>query len=651
MCIWLPRWPLQRLAAARPELKDRAVLIYEAAPRGGLKVVDYSPKLAAAEENDECGVMNDERSLAISNSTTLGHEGKQNAVGSRQRAKGAGIGGCGSRELEIADSAHHSSFGVHRLHVIRPGMPLAEAVALAEWEREREESGSGGRGSGVGDEAARGARREASKKIGRHCRSSPLVSRLSSLPLQPLHLELDDPVVDRLALEDLAQWCQRFSPSVGVESGERRESLLLDITGLGRLAGGEAALAAEVSKAFQARGLTAHIAIADTIGTAWAVTRFQVGVMEQGSGIRGQGSGSRGQGSGDETIVPPGQSLAAIRGLPVEALRLAPEAVTLLSELGIRAIGQVAALGRSTLASRFGPQVLERLDQATGVTQETIGARKLLPELELSWDFEYPTTRREPIELALEKLIARLARDLEEECKGAIQIECQFRSETSAPLAVEVGLFRPSAVVRHLMDLIRLRLERLRLVEPVSSVRVAIRATGTLEFQQQQLFASAQNCQSPRQLAALVDRLSSRLGREAVVRPWLLADAQPEQACQYTPLAGSASQRPRQRVRQTRDNKVRNTLGACDRPLRLWPQPVPLEVVAVAPDGPPVQFRFESREERILCTWGPERIETGWWRSRCVRRDYYRVETARGSRFWLFRRLQDGRWFLQGEFE
>jgi protein ImuB len=49
--------------------------------------------------------------------------------------------------------------------------------------------------------------------------------------------------------------------------------------------------------------------------------------------------------------------------------------------------------------------------------------------------------------------------------------------------------------------------------------------------------------------------------------------------------------------------------------------------------------------------WGPERIETAWWRGRSVRRDYYRVETAEGSRYWLFRRLTDGQWFLHGEFE
>ena len=49
--------------------------------------------------------------------------------------------------------------------------------------------------------------------------------------------------------------------------------------------------------------------------------------------------------------------------------------------------------------------------------------------------------------------------------------------------------------------------------------------------------------------------------------------------------------------------------------------------------------------------WGPERIQTGWWRGQSALRDYYRVETAEGQWFWLFRQLSDRRWFLHGVFE
>ena len=63
-----------------------------------------------------------------------------------------------------------------------------------------------------------------------------------------------------------------------------------------------------------------------------------------------------------------------------------------------------------------------------------------------------------------------------------------------------------------------------------------------------------------------------------------------------------------------------------------------------------MSFRFASQDHRVSRSWGPERIESGWWRGPSVRRDYYQVETATGLRYWLFRRLQDGKWFLHGEF-
>jgi protein ImuB len=75
-----------------------------------------------------------------------------------------------------------------------------------------------------------------------------------------------------------------------------------------------------------------------------------------------------------------------------------------------------------------------------------------------------------------------------------------------------------------------------------------------------------------------------------------------------------------------------------------------LAVVALAPDGPPVQILLNKGTYRIVRHWGPERIETGWWRGRSLRRDYYRLETRSGHWLWVFRQLTDGKWFLHGMF-
>ena len=45
LCIWLPNWPVQRLVAARPELKFRPVVLHARDPRRG-HLVAYSSTAA-----------------------------------------------------------------------------------------------------------------------------------------------------------------------------------------------------------------------------------------------------------------------------------------------------------------------------------------------------------------------------------------------------------------------------------------------------------------------------------------------------------------------------------------------------------------------------------------------------------------------------
>ena len=75
------------------------------------------------------------------------------------------------------------------------------------------------------------------------------------------------------------------------------------------------------------------------------------------------------------------------------------------------------------------------------------------------------------------------------------------------------------------------------------------------------------------------------------------------------------------------------------RPLWLLAEPLALKTVADRPVFRDV-LRFED---------GPERIETGWWDGRDVRRDYY-VAHAAGRRLWVFRDCRASRWYLHGLF-
>ena len=215
----------------------------------------------------------------------------------------------------------------------------------------------------------------------------------------------------------------------------------------------------------------------------------------------------------------------------------------------------------------------------------------------------------------------------------------------------------------------------------VQEICVSVTSDVLLVQKQRQLFD--ENPRLDRQsLAHLINRLANRLGNQNVVYPVLQSGAQPEYAYRLRPLVDPSR---KQRRRRTTARKTSHVLG---RPLRLFHPAKPLErcdrvetgfqagsgtgvaaggtasenrieVQRLAAQAKPgnqigspalLQLRSGSKSERVLRSWGPERIETGWWRGLSVCRDYWRVETETSQHFWVYRDLRSGQWFLHGEF-
>jgi protein ImuB len=474
------------------------------------------------------------------------------------------------------------------------------------------------------------------------------------------------------------------------------DTVLLDATGLGRVFGSERNWAEQLVAHFERQGDNVRLAVADTLGAAWAVARFHPAFIIHRSSLllippdetadhsRRAGACTHAPGHGGCKHSPYGRAAAdALRLLPIEALRLPERTVGLLHELGIDLIDQLAALPREDLTARFGPELLRRWDQALGRVAESIPAYRPPTPLTATWDFEPPTRRRATIDAALERLVERLTDRLRATGRGTAGLTCRLVGQPEGdhrpePLTVSVGLYRPTAGRDHLLGLLRLQLERQRMSAPVMSAELSIDRTAPLTAAQPTLLpeidADDRLAHRRRALSGLIDRLASRLGAEAVLGIRLLPDAQPERAWKGRPLVegaaptrraegvsprvGSAlsdainraSPRPSGRgyqqtpvVSSTRENDLP------PRPLRLFSRPRPLSVIAT--EHGPTQLDLAGRPHGVAEAVGPERIETGWWRGRIVRRDYYRVTTTDGRRWWLFQRRENRRWFLHGVFE
>jgi protein ImuB len=447
------------------------------------------------------------------------------------------------------------------------------------------------------------------------------------------HIEAHDPAADLAGLRELARTCNDFSPLVGIEESASPECLLLDVTGCEHLFGGEQNLVDALAEQLRQRGFQVRAALAPTIGAAWAAARCLAKPHHQpvlsDTGL-------------DDALAP----------LPITALRLPTTIIETLHELGLRRIGQVRALPRETLPSRFGPELLRRLDQAFGDVPELLAPEHSPEPIAAVWVTDEPLTDRETLKFVTGQLLDELLGRLKPRREGVRQLFCQIKGTAARPVELPVNLVGPSDVVKHLLELLSQQIDRADLPEGISFVRLEATNVASVATRQRDLFGFETDTDTHREVSSLLDRLSNRLGATAVVHAVLVPEAQPELSVRHEPVVLAERQGTRARgSRLPQSAALDSQPSAQTRPLRLFTPPEPIEATAAGPEGAPMHFRWERREHRVIKSWGPERIETGWWRERSVCRDYFRVVTQTGQHFWIFRCFDQAAWFIHGAFD
>ena len=427
-----------------------------------------------------------------------------------------------------------------------------------------------------------------------------------------------EPAVDLAALVHLSDWCARFSPAVALDSPD---GLYLDITGVAHLWGGEDALVDDLTARLAANGIAIQAAVAGSPGAAWALAHF-----------------------GGHGLIAPAAALLA--PLPIAALRLESAVAGQITRLGLTTVGRLAELPAAAVTRRFGAAVVLRLDQALGRAGEAQVFRRPPNPWFARLAFAEPISAPEDLARVAVDIAARLCARLEAEGQGARRFELCFHCLDGRRQPVAIGLALPG---RDAHCIARLLTPLLEGVDPGFGIEVAtLEAREVTPLGARQGRLDAERAIAPEDgVAPLVDRLTNRLGEDAVWRADPHPSHAPERAVTRRPAlsvpapGGWNADRPR--------------------PLRLFHRPEPIEVVAPVPDDPPILFRWRGRAHRVRLAEGPERLAEEWWRrpfddadpSRI--RDYYRVEDDQGLRVWLFRAGlysvgDPAQWWLHGLF-
>ncbi len=442
-------------------------------------------------------------------------------------------------------------------------------------------------------------------------RGMPLSVARAIFPNGAVRIEPHEPREDALALRRLAAWAQRYSPTIAIDEPD---GLLIDVSGCERFFKGEDRLLDLVEQGFRSIGFTARAAIAPTFASAWSLARY----------------------APRRSIVPEGRQRDALAPLPVRALRPAPETLDSLAEVGLERIEHLLALPRRSLASRFGEDLLLRLDLALGRAIETIEPVRLPEPFRVERLFDGPTTQWEAIELTVRELVRALCGKLATRERGARRVEAIFVRVDATPIAIAARLSRPSRDDRHLFSLLRPMLERVNLGFGIECVSLMATRTGRIRHEQREQWPGGPaGPHDDHALGELLDTLANRLGPERVTGAALAESHIPERAFQLRSVLDPA-----------RGQSA--PVLPLERPTTLLDRPAPAEVMALTPDGPVMRLRWAGRDATILACIGPERIAPEWWRGDSATRDYYRVQDDSGRWLWLYLERESGRWFVHG---
>jgi len=433
-----------------------------------------------------------------------------------------------------------------------------------------------------------------------------------------------DPAGDLDFLEKLAIWAQQWGPWSALDPPD---GLLVDITAVAHLFGGEARLLADARTAFAKRGLSVKVAAAPTAGAAWALAHH---------------------GPQEAILTAQDDAMARLSGLPVAALRLDDDVLTVLRRLGLKRLGDMSGIGRDAIMRRFrnrrspAANPLVRMDQLLGRVPEP-----LLPVIPQQMPLVQrrlaePIRHRSLLDQVVRDLAADMARLLEGSGQGARRMELGLWRVDGEVVVRSLELSAATREAEHMCRLFAARLDDVDAGFGIETVRLRASWAEPLALSQGDIEAAAENHGTS--LSACIDRLTVRLGASAIQRPVPHASHIPERAQRW-----QAPMEP--------EPVSQGELAFHLRPLKMLENAERIAVLYATPDGYPRSFRWRGRLHEVVRVEGPERIAPEWWRERStVRlRDYYRIEDAQGCRYWIYRHgiIGDQRgglpdWYLQG---
>ena len=406
---------------------------------------------------------------------------------------------------------------------------------------------------------------------------------------------------EQTALVQIATWASQFTPNIALKSPR---GLLLEISASLKLFGGIESILESIKRGITEMGFTAASACAPTAMAAWFLIN-----------------------AGKEKVVTKTTEIETeISSLPVTVLDGDEQTFETLAAIGAKTLADVLRLPREGLAKRFGPQLLNQLDQALAKKVEVHSFYTAPPSFESEVELAVPVMSAEVLLFAIKRLLKQFVGYLAAGYAGMQRFQFMLLHEDSPATVLEIGFSTPAREFDRLFVVVRERLSSMTLAAPVYRVRLQAKEILTLVEETRHLFSDRTS--DAGEWHKFLERLRARLGSEAVYGLQPRAEHRPELAWEKKSPGD----------RSNKDVFYPNPM----RPLWLLPQPQPLKEEAT---------RLYYQNQPLSLIAGPERIESGWWDGADVKRDYFIARTPHEALLWIYRDRQwPGAWYLHGIF-
>jgi len=425
----------------------------------------------------------------------------------------------------------------------------------------------------------------------------PAMNYTVALAVCPQVIPIDrKPQAEQAALERLAAWAYQFSSSVILNeiSADLRQArsaaLWLEIGASLKLFGGLRNLLEDLEQQLISMQYSYRLGIGPTLEGAALLAR---------AGIR-------------IATTTPHALYLRIRSLPISKLTLDPDTTLQLHTAGVRTVGLLLELPRDAVAKRFGPKTANLLYRLMGEAADPRSAYRLPDRYAAQFDFGFDISSTETLLFPLSRMLREFAGYLRARDTAVQRFKLVFSHRQQPPTELLIGMSLAERNAERFLTLVRERLERTELPAPTCMLELSATEFSSPTALQPDLLKS--ELEHTEDLTHTIDRIAARLGEDQVHGLQAVADHRPEASWSTAQF-----------------NSKQSAAVFPDRPLWLLPEPKPLQMTATP---------------RIVS--GPERIESGWWDSGEVQRDYFVVNAGDGSQWWVFQDLRDRNWYLHG---